>query len=223
MVAGALGVLMMVLSGPGTRWGWWDFRVGLLLFAGAGLMGLIAAGVGTAVWLRSRDQRGAALFAALGVALMAVLLWQFLAARKAPPIHDVTTDLADPPRFSAVVAARGSDPGGIDPGTAVIHRKGYADLAPVVLPMTAEQAFARAVAAAEEMQWQIVSRRPEEGMLEATATTGWFGFQDDIAVRIRPLPENRAQVDVRSTSRVGKSDVGANAKRIRAFLARLRS
>jgi uncharacterized protein (DUF1499 family) len=72
------------------------------------------------------------------------------------------------------------------------------------------------------MDWQIVSADTAAGRLEATATTRWFGFKDDVVVRIRP-DATGSRVDVRSVSRVGKSDVGTNAARVRTFLARLAS
>ena len=87
-------------------------------------------------------------------------------------------------------------------------------------PRTALEA-ARSVAA--ELDWETVAVDPARGMLEATATTFWFGFEDDVAVRVRPAESGGAVVDVRSVSRVGVGDLGANANRIRAFLMRLQA
>ena len=67
------------------------------------------------------------------------------------------------------------------------------------------------------MGWEIVGSNAEEGRIEATDTTLWFGFKDDVVVRIQPRGDE-SLVDVRSLSRVGKSDVGTNAQRIRAYL-----
>jgi uncharacterized protein (DUF1499 family) len=82
--------------------------------------------------------------------------------------------------------------------------------------------FAAAVAVARDLGWEIVAADAAEGRLEATATTRWFGFKDDVVVRVRPRPGG-ARVDVRSLSRIGVSDLGTNAARVRAFLARLRA
>ncbi len=68
------------------------------------------------------------------------------------------------------------------------------------------------------MGWKIVDENQAEGRIEATATTRWFGFKDDVVIRIAPSGGNGSRVDVRSVSRVGRSDVGTNARRIRAFL-----
>jgi uncharacterized protein (DUF1499 family) len=81
-------------------------------------------------------------------------------------------------------------------------------------------AFDRALGAARAMGWRIVDANPGQGRIEATDTTFWFGFQDDVVIRVAPT-ETGSRVDVRSLSRAGRSDVGTNAKRVRAFLARL--
>jgi uncharacterized protein (DUF1499 family) len=104
--------------------------------------------------------------------------------------------------------------------TAAQQKQAYPDLLPIAVPEPPERAFARARAAAESLGWEIVAAEPSEGRLEATATTRWFGFEDDIVVRVRPGPAGSV-VDVRSKSRVGRSDVGANAARIRAFRSAL--
>jgi uncharacterized protein (DUF1499 family) len=82
--------------------------------------------------------------------------------------------------------------------------------------------FDRAVSAARKLGWHVVAAAPAEGRLEATDTTRWFGFKDDVVVRIAPAADG-SRVDVRSVSRVGRSDLGTNARRIRAFLRELRA
>ncbi|MGZ4877228.1 MAG: DUF1499 domain-containing protein, partial [Candidatus Angelobacter sp.] len=84
------------------------------------------------------------------------------------------------------------------------------------------QAFDRAAAAAHGMKWEMVATDPAQGRIEATATTFWFGFKDDIVVRIA-ADGNGSRVDVRSLSRIGKSDVGANARRVRDYLAKVKA
>jgi uncharacterized protein (DUF1499 family) len=79
----------------------------------------------------------------------------------------------------------------------------------------------KAIDAARALDWEIVASDAPAGRIEATATTMWFGFKDDIVVRVRPEAGGGSRVDVRSVSRVGQSDVGANAKRIREFIRRL--
>ena len=93
-------------------------------------------------------------------------------------------------------------------------------LHPSSLAVLGQRIASLAVAAAQEMGWEIVASAPAEGRLEATDTTFWFGFKDDVVVRVSPA-ESGSRIDVRSVSRVGKSDVGTNAKRIVAYLARI--
>ena len=87
-----------------------------------------------------------------------------------------------------------------------------------LLPQSPARAFDLADRAARDMGWDIVSISPPDMRIEATATTRLFGFQDDVVVRITPAPKG-SRVDVRSVSRLGKSDIGANAGRIRAVVA----
>ena len=98
----------------------------------------------------------------------------------------------------------------------------YPDMTPVVLPMPPDQAFEDALAAVNGMGWKVAGSNRGEGRIEATDTTFWFGFKDDVVIRLRPAVGG-TQVDVRSVSRVGGGDVGANAKRIRSYLQRLQT
>jgi uncharacterized protein (DUF1499 family) len=100
------------------------------------------------------------------------------------------------------------------------QREAYADIKPLILEIPAAQAFERALFAAREAGWEIVESDAGAGRIEATDTTTFFGFKDDIVVRVTAL-EARSLVDVRSVSRVGQGDAGTNARRVRAFLQRL--
>jgi len=225
-VLAVLAAVALLLSGPGTRWGWWNFKIGLLLFAIAFLAGLLALLLSGIAWLRTRPNPVAAVSAIAGALIVILPLTQVAGARGKPRIHDISTDLADPPRFSAVLPLRGSAsnpaPDRIDDATASQQRAGYPDLVTLDLPLAADAAFAKAVEAAKAMKWEIVSMRPADGILEATDTTAFFGFHDDIVVRIRPAGDHSG-IDVRSTSRVGRGDAGKNADRIQKYFARMRS
>jgi uncharacterized protein (DUF1499 family) len=140
-------------------------------------------------------------------------------ARSVPAIHDVTTDIANPPVFSTLTLAadnlRGVE---TEENWRALHSAAYADLKPLVSPLTVAEATARAESIAKKEGWVIAKVDPAAGVLEATASVSLIKFQDDVVVRITPLPTG-SQIDVRSVSRVGISDLGVNAKRIRAFLA----
>jgi hypothetical protein len=225
-ILAALAAVALLLSGPGTRWEWWDFKTGLLLFAIAFLAGLLALLISGIAWLRTRPNPTAAVATIAGALIVLLPLTQVAGARGKPRIHDISTDLADPPRFSAVLPLRASAANGapdrIDDATAALQRAGYLDLSTLDLPLRGDAAFAKAVEAAKASGWEIVSMRPADGILEATATTAWFGFHDDIVVRIRPAGEH-SRIDVRSTSRVGRGDAGKNADRIHRYLSLLKS
>ena len=144
-------------------------------------------------------------------------------ARSVPPIHDITTDTENPPPFVAVLPLRAGSPNASEYGGAEIaeqQKSAYPDVQPVILSMPADQAFERARSAAEDMGWTMVAAVPAEGRIEATAETFWFGFKDDVVIRLSPA-DGGTKVDVRSVSRVGRSDVGTNAARIRAYFRKL--
>ena len=211
----------LALTGPGARMGWWHFRTSFTLMQW-GAYGAIAAFVVGLVALALGGSRARAAIAV--VLALGAFAGPFAFRRKAasvPPIHDISTDTDDPPSFVAVVARRAAThasnpPEYAGPDVAAQQKKAYPDLAPIRLAVPPAQAFDKARAAAQSLGWEIVAAEPAEGRLEATDTTRWFAFKDDVVVRVRPDGDG-SRVDVRSKSRVGRSDVGANAERIRAF------
>jgi uncharacterized protein (DUF1499 family) len=225
LVVAILAALAIVLAGPGNRFGVWDFRFALrgmsygayaaLAGAALGLLGVVLGG--------ARGMAAAALVIGLGAFAGPYSLRRI--ARAVPPIHDITTDTADPPKFVAVMprrAASKSNPADYaGEAIAAQQRAAYPDVQPLRLAAPPPQAFDRALRAARDMGWEIVEAAPDQGRIEATATTPWFGFKDDVVVRVKPETDG-SRVDVRSLSRVGRSDLGANAKRIRRYLDRLR-
>ena len=223
----AVGVL---LPGPGYRFGWWDLGPAFTLLRWGAQLGAVAAAVSVAALISSIARRSRRHLVGAGLALVVALAafaipWQMRAqARRVPPIHDVTTDPENPPAFVAVLARRSgarnpTQYGG--PAVAAQQRKAYPDLVPLDLAASPERAFPAIEAAARGLGWEIVEAVPAEGRLEATATTTWFGFKDDVVVRVRPR-DGGSRVDVRSLSRVGVGDLGVNAARVRAFLDHLR-
>lgn len=136
-----------------------------------------------------------------------------------PRIHDITTDPADPPRFVELVARPYPHGGRRVPE---LQRAAYPQVAPLAVAAAPERTFAAAVATAHHLGWRVVREDAAAGELEAVATTRLLRFKDDVAVRVRPS-DTGAVVDLRSVSRVGQSDFGANAKRILAFAEALRA
>jgi uncharacterized protein (DUF1499 family) len=233
-IAFALAVgtaLLLGLCVVGGRADWWDFRTGFLLFRVMLFGGLAAAVVALAgLVLAALARAGRTALLALGaLALLGVVgagpLMQLRAAGRVPPIHDISTDLQDPPRFLALLPRREGAPNAAEhAGGAVAaqQRAGYPDLGPAHVSAPPERVFARALDVAQRLGWEIVETAPAEGRIEATDRTRWLSFRDDVVVRVRPDREG-SRVDVRSVSRVGRSDLGTNARRIRAFLDALRA
>ncbi len=159
---------------------------------------------------------------AIGAVSYAIPAGQQSIARAVPPIHDITTDLENPPAFVDVLPLRADAPNAAeyDPEVAPRQREGYPDLKPIILDAPPAAAFERALAAVHDLGWDLVAGDAGAGRIEATDTTFWYGFKDDVIVRIRP-DGSGSRIDVRSVSRVGGSDVGANAARIRAYAERL--
>ncbi len=142
-------------------------------------------------------------------------------AKEVPMIHDITTDTENPPVFVSALALRKNAPNSAvygGPEIAARQHAAYPDIRPLVSDLPPARAFERSLSVARQMGWNIVDENPAEGRIEATATTRWFGFKDDVVLRIAPAAGAGSRVDIRSVSRVGRSDVGTNARRIRAFL-----
>lgn len=222
-------VLAALIASFGHRWGWWDYQAEMLVMrcaawvgAGATLISLYAVNVA-----RRANVLRAKMFGIFGV-IVGVLAfglpaYQQIDGPAAPLIHDVTTDTANPPRFVAVLPLRKDAPniahyGG--PDVAAEQKKGYPDIAPANLAMPPRAAFDLALNIARASGWEIVAAVPAENRIEATATTLLLRFKDDVVIRITPT-ESGSRVDVRSVSRVGLGDLGANANRIRKFLGQL--
>lgn len=219
-----------MLAGLGTRWGSWDFRTGFQILRWAVYAAIAGAGVsliGLGLALKAPARRGI-LLALLGLAIGLVTVyvpWQWRrTAQRVPPIHDITTDLENPPAFEAILPLRASAPNLSEYGgdsIAVQQREGYPELGPLVLEAPKAEVFRLALQTAREMGWEIVDSDRDEGRIEATDTTLWFGFKDDVVIRVAGEAGGGTRVDVRSVSRVGRSDVGTNAARIREFLEKL--
>ncbi len=151
------------------------------------------------------------------------LLW-FRQAQVSPAINDISTDTFDPPEFVDLLPLRASAPN--PPGyagslVARQQRAAYPEIEPLFLATGVAEAILLAAEAARGLGWEVVALAPGEGRLEAVDTTPWFGFKDDVVVRVTPA-EGGVKVDVRSKSRVRMADMGTNARRIRRFLSALR-
>ena len=222
-----LAILLFLAAGPGTRLGLWNFRLGFQLLRWGAYLGLVGAGLGivSLLWRPAGSPLWRPLLAIGLGGVATVVPWRWMEqARRVPPIHDITTDTERPPEFVAVLPLRSGAPNPAEyggPEIAAQQRAAYPDVEPLHMTDPPAQAFTRALAAARESGWELVAADSAAGRIEATATTAWFGFKDDVVVRVA-AEGSGSLVDVRSVSRVGLSDVGTNAGRVREYLARLR-
>jgi uncharacterized protein (DUF1499 family) len=231
-LAFALPALALLAAGPlGWRAGWWSYRIAfatLMPYAFYCGVGAIAvSGLALAMSLRP-GARGGLAPALLGLAIGAATAyfpWHASAMRGVyPPINDITTDFGDPPSLDFAagmrVAEAGAPPAYPGADTAAVQQKSYPGIAPAVLDLPPERAFDRALAVAEGKGWTIVKADRAAGIIDAYDRSFWFGFTDDIAIRIRAAGAG-SRIDIRSASRQGRGDFGVNAARVRAFLAAL--
>lgn len=221
--------LAAIGAGLGSRFGLWTYGAGLLILAAAASVAGVAAlaSLFAGAWAWRLRARRALVVSLLGVAAGALTLGTPLAeiyrARGAPPIHDITTDTTNPPQFVALRAAREASPNGAaygGPAVAELQRRAYPDIGPLRDPARPRVAFEHCLTAARELGWKIADADPRALRIEATATTLFFGFRDDVVVRITPHGP-ASIIDVRSDSRVGRGDFGTNARRIREFFREL--
>ena len=219
-----LAIVLLLVSGPGVHMGWWTFIVGFKLLKWAAYVGIAAAVLGILALLIPYTRRGFFVWLVLSIVAgiaVAWVPWHWLQrAHSVPPIHDITTDTVNPPQFVAVLPLRKDAANSAEYGGAKIatqQQAGYPDIKPLHLDLKPDQAFERALAVAKKMGWTIDAAVPAQGRIEATASTAWFGFKDDVVVRVNASGAGSV-IDVRSVSRVGESDVGTNAARIRKYL-----
>ncbi len=193
-----------------------------LVFAALAI--LLAFGGFIVVWRQGYAGLGRALLGLfLGLALLAYPAFLGTRALKLPPITDISTDTANPPRFDALARQRPGDR--IDyPGQAVaaLQRKGYPDIAPLELDVAPKVAYDAALALVTKRKWTIADTRApslarRDGVIEAVARTPIMGFRDDVVIRVTPIGQG-TRIDMRSSSRVGGHDFGANASRIKSLL-----
>jgi hypothetical protein len=236
---GAVAAALIGAIGSGQEW--WHFRAGFAalrysFFAAAAGGVLAIAGIVVARRAAPRLILANILFLLIAGGYCFFLYSQYQTAQAAAPIHDVTTNLEDYPRFYrlivrddnlAVVPAQGRpELEALAPRERwkAIHREAYPDLRTVRVSWSVEEAVRRAEALARERGWEVVTVDSKEGVVEAVDTSRFFRFKDNVIVRVRPLFDNSgSMIDMRSISRVGVSDIGANARRVREFLADLQA
>ena len=233
LIGGVIAVVCLPLGALGTKFGLWAFTGGFMLLAAGAVLATLASFLGVIAYivalrkqlLAERPTLLIGIF--LGVVVLAILGTQYSAASSVPPIHNISTDTENPPQFDKIVAIRSAaqaNPLAYDAAAlAPQQTAAYPWVKPLTLMAPVDEVVDRAEAVMRDMGLEIVSSNKTTGLVEATATTFWFGFKDDVAVRVQPAADGGTQVDLRSVSRVGQSDLGANAARIGQILKGLGS
>ena len=221
-----IALLLVVLPGPLHKFGIIDlgtaftgFKYGV--YAGVAALVLLILQF---LFMRKTVTIGSALMAIVFSAIaIALPLSMMNKGKSVPPIHDISTDLVNPPEFVAIAPLRADSPNqaeydGVE--TAEQQRAAYPELKTLNYSQPKAELMTAAEQAAKNLGWEIVNIDASKGIIEATDTTTWFGFKDDVIVRVNDKGDERL-IDIRSKSRVGASDLGKNAERIHTFIKEL--
>lgn len=228
--------LVMAFGGPISQIGIFDWRMAFTIMQNGAVPLMIGGGLSLAGLVIGviTKQRGTVLPTILAVLIAAgvmATLGNMRTVGGENPIHDVTTDFINPPQIVTAANADRSNPADYlgaeeygETGKTVRQWQEvlYPDIASQSFSQNQSQVYDAALGVAEGMGWDILSSDRFTGIIEAVHTSPWFGFKDDIVIRIQEI-EGRARVDVRSKSRVGRSDLGANVQRIRKFQEKLQA
>ncbi|HRK25148.1 MAG TPA: DUF1499 domain-containing protein [Beijerinckiaceae bacterium] len=209
---------------------------GLILIGAGAALSALALGLALAayreIWRTGAvGLRRANVAALLALLNLAVPAWQIVRAYSLPAINDVSTDLKEPPAFSRARSALEARAGHVPPEpseeTRQLQEQAYSDLEPLTLELNPEEAYGLVIEALNGLKWTIVDRSPPSGRtgigrVDAIQRTPILRFSDDVTIRIRPLA-NVTRIDIRSASRIGRHDLGANAARIRTLIVAIQA
>jgi uncharacterized protein (DUF1499 family) len=231
-----ISLLLGLVAAFGTRAGLWDYHFGLLkLFPWCVGIAALTFMLGAAwiLWALIANDGSSSRYGLIGFFGAIVVLYNpvtnFLAARDMPPIHDVSTDTEHAPVFVSLLTQRDGATNSPDydgqkkvwfkgklSTVSSLQHKYEGGVRPAPVLTSPEKLFRKALASVYAMGWTVVAIVPDEGRIEAADTTFFFGFTDDIVIRVKPAGFG-AQLDIRSESRVGETDGGRNARRVVAF------
>ncbi len=231
LLAALVAACMIGAAGVGNKYGVWDYHFALdVLFHYAEMIAIgVAATAALVIVLALIRRKGGGVVTAVLAAIVAggvyYVPWKLAQLEASlPPIHDITTDMEDPPVLLKLAEERtnrrcenGSD---YNPANALLQRSAYPDVKPLISRDRADILFAKALALARQSGWLIAQSEAGEGRIEATAISEWFGFKDDVVIRITATGST-TRLDMRSVSCHRQSDIGANAERIQSFIEKL--
>lgn len=223
-VLGFMSLIMLFLAGAGYQSGNFELGQAFTIMRYCAYGGIASAGLVIFFLLWQRPE-GVALFVLFLAALAGLTAFylpyrQQQIAQRVPPIHDITTSIENPPQFVAVVPLRAGSPNPpeyLGGETSTLQKSFYPDIMTHVYVQSPDEVFSAVTDVINEFGWELVDANQAEGRIEATESTKWFGFKDDVVVRLQTGSMNSTILDIRSKSRVGRSDIGVNANRIRRF------
>ena len=232
MVGAVVGLVCLPVGALGAKVGIWGFQGGFMLLAVGSVLAVIVFFLGIialaySVSKKMTAERSSILIGlAISVVILGMMGSQYMTATSVPPIHNISTDTTNPPQFDKIVALReasGANPLAYDAETlAQQQHEAYPQVQPLISPVAPDEMLERATRVMQDMGLEIVDANAAAGRVEATDSTFWFGFKDDVVVRVRGEGAGSV-VDIRSVSRVGQSDLGKNAARISEILAGLKA
>lgn len=224
---GFAALTLLLIAGPGTQLEFWGFRTAftIMRFGAYGGLASMLLALTYVMYMGTKGRPFWILFISGLAGLVAVYVpyQQLQTARSVPAIHDISTDLINPPAFVDVTPLRAKATNSVEyAGEAVaeMQRAAYPGIETLRVKADIESVFSAILSVVNKLDWALVAADEPSGRIEATETTMWFGFKDDVVIRVRNEEEFVA-VDVRSKSRVGISDLGVNAARIRRFMGEL--
>src|SRR3954466_576324 len=220
-------IIAVVVSILIVRFGFLEVKPALATLFGAlgcaGLSILVGLAAFVAIWQNgSRGMSRILLALLIDAAILAYPAYLGLKYRKLPPIHDITTDPIDPPRFEALARLRTGEGtnSAVYAGlySAEQQRSAYPDIETVELEVPPQRAYDVTLALIAKRKWLVIDERPPQlprriGRIEAVARTPIMGFREDVSIRVTPDGEE-SRVDIRSSSRYFEGDLGSNAARV---------
>lgn len=227
-LAGFAAVLLLLATGVVYQKGAIDLAQAYGLLRIGALLGISGAGLAIffILWQRPYGANLAVIVvsALLGIVAFYMPYRQLLLTQRLPAIHDITTDLNDPPAFVTIARVRTATQNPVAYDGAEVaeqQRRAYPDIRTLVLPYSSDLIFATSLRVADELGWRIADASGAQGRIEATVTSRWFALKDDVVIRLRSEGPGTTVFDMRSKSRIGISDAGANARHIRRFITAL--
>jgi uncharacterized protein (DUF1499 family) len=220
---------IFMMSGYGYQWRLWELGVAFLFLRYSAYAAIALAVVSlVSLWFLRKSKSQVIFYAIISLILSGIVggsafYWQ-QRAQSVPPIHDITTDLVDPPEFVAMVRLRTDAPNPPEYAgeeTRQAQIEAYPEVKPLMLEADLQDVMDFAVMMILQRNWDLVAINRNQKRIEATEKLAWFGFKDDVVLRFTEMENGGTRVDMRSKSRIGRSDVGVNAKRINRFLTDL--